>query len=70
MVPRSITHIRDTSSNIEILIRRFQQWHGTGLLFTEGKVFGSKEGKGLGSGHCDEQRKEVEQGLYCARSEF
>jgi hypothetical protein len=36
----------------------------------EGKTLGSEEGKGLGSRLCYEQRKEFEQGLYCAWSEM
>jgi hypothetical protein len=36
----------------------------------EGKALGIEEGKGLGSGLRYEQRKEFEQGLYCACSEI
>jgi hypothetical protein len=35
------------------------------VLSKEGKAFGCEEGKGLGSGLCYEQRREVERGLYC-----
>jgi hypothetical protein len=42
----------------------------TDLRLREGEALGSEEGKMLGSGFHEEQRKRVEQGLCCICSEF
>jgi hypothetical protein len=40
------------------------------VCLKEGKALGSEKGKASGSELCCEQRREVEQGLYCVRLEL